>query len=125
MSFFDEFTQKARDVAGTAAEKAREVAGSAKISAAILSEKRELNKRYREIGQWYASEHAGGDVPEAIADVMNAVRESQDKITALQAEREQAETEEALAEEDGKTCPVCGRVSADKFCPNCGRPLEE
>ena len=42
MSFFDEFTQKAKAVAATAQEKAREAADSAKISAAILSEKREL-----------------------------------------------------------------------------------
>ena len=42
MSYFEEVTQKARELAATAAEKAREAADSAKISAAIISEKREL-----------------------------------------------------------------------------------
>ena len=71
MSYFEEVTQKARELAATAAEKAREAADSAKISAAIISEKRELDKNYRAIGQWYACENTG-EVPEAIADVIAA-----------------------------------------------------
>ena len=133
MSFFDELTQKAKTAgenvserARGASEKAKEVANSVKISAAILAEKRELDKRYREIGQWYANEYApDGEVPEGIADVMNAVREIQEKISALQAERDQAETEEAIAAEEGKVCPVCGKISDARFCPHCGAPLVE
>ena len=83
MSYFEEVTQKARELAATAAEKAREAADSAKISAAIISEKRELDKNYRAIGQWYACENTG-EVPEAIADVIAAVRASQEKIAELQ-----------------------------------------
>ena len=51
MSYFEEMTQKARAAATTAAEKVREVADTAKISAAIIAEKRELDKSYRAIGQ--------------------------------------------------------------------------
>ena len=87
MSFFDELTQKAKVVAATASEKAREAADSAKISASIIAEKRELDKNYRAIGQWYACEHLEGEVPEAIADVIAAVKASQEKITQLQAAR--------------------------------------
>ena len=87
MSFFDELTQKAKVVAATASEKAREAADSAKISAAILTEKRELDRNYRAIGQWYVSEYQ--EVPEAIADVIAAVRASQEKIAELQARREE------------------------------------
>ena len=123
MSFFDELTQKAKTVAGNVSEKAKEVADSAKISAAILAEKRELDKRYREIGQWYANEYAAGGFPEAIADVMQAVRASQDKISELQAEREKAENAEAIAAEDGNVCPVCGKISYARFCPHCGAPM--
>ena len=83
MSFFDELTQKAKVVAATASEKAREAADSAKISASIIAEKRELDKNYRAIGQWYACEHLEGEVPEAIADVIAAVKASQEKITQL------------------------------------------
>ena len=58
MSYFEEAKQKAREVAAVAAEKARAAADSAKISAAIIAEKRELDKNYRAIGQWYACEYA-------------------------------------------------------------------
>ena len=120
MSYFEEVTQKARELAATAAEKAREAADSAKISAAIISEKRELDKNYRAIGQWYACENTG-EGPEAIA----AVKASQEKITQLQALREVKEAEEAAAGPDGKVCPVCGKISDTKFCPHCGAPMGE
>ena len=126
MSFFDELTQKARVVAATASEKAREAADSAKISAAILTEKRELDKNYRAIGQWYVGEYQ--EVPEAIADVVAAVKASQEKIEQLQATREKAENEEASIETEavaGVVCPVCGKISDSKFCPHCGAPLEK
>ena len=123
MSFFDELTQKARVVAATASEKAREAADSAKISAAILTEKRELDRNYRAIGQWYVGEYQ--EVPEAIADVVAAVKASQEKITQLQALREAKEAEEAAAGPDGKVCPVCGKISDTKFCPHCGAPMGE
>ena len=120
MSYFEEMTQKARAAATTAAEKVREVADTAKISAAIIAEKRELDKSYRAIGQWYACENAGSEVPEAIADV----RASQAKIAELQARREEAESAEAVEPEEGRVCPVCGKISNTKFCPHCGAPLE-
>ena len=82
MSFFDELTQKAKSVAATATEMAKEAAGSAKISAAILAEKREMDKNYRAIGQWFVCEY--DEAPEAIADVVAAVRASQEKIAQLE-----------------------------------------
>ena len=99
-------------------------ADSAKISAEIIREKRELDKNYRAIGQWYACEHTE-EVPEAIADVIAAVRASQEKISELQASREAAESEEAAAQAEGKVCPVCGKISDSKFCPHCGAPMGE
>lgn len=124
MSYFEEMTQRARAAVSTAAGKAREVADSAKISAAIIAEKRELDKSYRAIGQWYACEYAGEEAPEAIADVIAAVRASQEKIADLQARREEAECAEAAAPEEGTVCPVCGKISDTKFCPHCGAPME-
>ena len=124
MSYFEEMTQKARAAVSTAAGKAREVADSAKISASIIAEKRELDKNYRAIGQWYACENEGKEVPEAIADVIAAVRASQEKIAELQAKREEAECAEAGVPEEGKVCPVCGKISDTKFCPHCGAPME-
>lgn len=124
MSYFEEVTQKARAAVSTAAVKAREVADSAKISAAIISEKRELDKSYRALGQWYACEHGEGEIPEAVADVMAAIRSSQQKIADLQASRDAAENAEANQPEEGAVCPVCGKISDSKFCPHCGAPME-
>ncbi len=127
MSFFDDLTQKAKSVAMTATEKAKEAADSAKISAAIIAEKRELDKNYRAIGQWFVCEHTE-DIPEGIADVVAAVRASQEKIAQLQASRESAENAEAAgeaAEPAGTVCPVCGKISDSKFCPHCGAPMGE
>lgn len=117
-------TQKAKAAVSTAAEKAREVADSAKISAAIIAEKRELDKSYRALGQWYACEYGAGEVPEAVADIMAAVRASQDRIAELQASREAAESAESTAPEEGAVCPVCGKITNTKFCPHCGAPME-
>ena len=72
MSFFDDLTRKAKDVANVATVKAREAADSAKISADIIKEKRELDKNYRAIGQWFVCEYAD-NVPEAVADLVSAV----------------------------------------------------
>ena len=69
MSFLDELTQKAKVVASAATEKAKSAAAKAKISADILAEKRELDKNYRAIGQWFVCEHPD-EAPEAIADVV-------------------------------------------------------
>lgn len=120
MSFFDDLTQKAKAVASTAGEMAKDVADSAKISAAILAERREMDKNYRAIGQWFVCEH-GDDVPEAVADLVSAVKASQEKIAQLQASRDKAmEVERA---QEGTVCPVCGKISDSKFCPHCGAPM--
>lgn len=141
MSFFDDLTKKAKAVAATASEKAKDAAESARISAAIIAEKRELDKNYRAIGQWYVCEHEGEEVPAAVADLVTAVQASQEKIAELQASKEkvedvivvdgdevvevEAENVEAEDESAGRVCPICGKVSESKFCPHCGAPMGE
>ena len=122
MSFFEELPQRVKGVAGAVGEKAREAADSAKISAAILTEKRELSKNYHAIGQWYVCEHTG-EAPEAIRDVVEAARASQERIAELQASREAAEAAESAEEPVGTVCPVCGKIGTTKFCPHCGAPM--
>ena len=119
MSFFDDLTKKAKIVANVASEKAREAADSAKISADIIKERRELDKNYRAIGQWFVCEHAD-NVPDAVADLVCAVQASRKRIEELQALREHAEETAAVS---GIACPVCGQVSDSKFCPHCGAPI--
>ena len=123
MSFFDELTAKAKNVANAASEKAREAADSAKISADIIKERRELDKTYRAIGQWFVSEYAD-NAPDGIADLVAAVHASNKKIEELQSLRASAE-EGAKSKPHGRTCPVCGEQSASKFCPHCGAPIQQ
>ena len=118
MAFFDDFPQKAKSMAAAAGEKARDVADSAKLTAAILSEQRELDKNYRAIGEWYVTTLAE-DAPEAVADLVAAARKSQNRIAELRGARQQ------ISGDAGRTCPLCGTVSEGRFCPQCGAPLEE
>ena len=139
MSFFDELTKKAKAAASTVTEKTKEAAETARISAAILAEKREMDKNYRAIGQWYVCE-LEGDAPAAVADLVAAVKASQEKIEELEASKAKAEEsvvtvdeegevvpteEEAAPEVLGAVCPVCGKISESRFCPHCGAPMGE
>ncbi len=121
MSFFDDVSRQARDFAAVADRKAREVADSAKTTAAIMSEQREIEKNYRVIGEWFVNDYEG-DAPAAIADVVAAVKASQEKIAALRASREQPAAAETVVDA-GRACPNCGEVSNGKFCPKCGSPM--
>ena len=122
MAFFDEFGDKAKDLAVTAGEKAREVADKARITAAILATQREIDKNCRVIGEWFVSEYQG-DTPEAIADVVEAVKAGRQRVAELQAAREKAPGEEEPVVDAGRACPLCGQVSNGKFCPHCGAPM--
>lgn len=145
MSFFENFAEKAKlyaniaadkakDVAEVAADKAKDVKETAQLNMAIRSEQRELEKNYRAIGQWFASEFEG-EIPEAIKDVVEAIQTSRAKIEAMEAElAEKPHTEiEFTIEKDAdlKTCPVCGTATNTRFCPECGAevvsptPVEE
>ena len=96
MAFFEDLSRKVQDVAFAAAEKGKEVAAIAsekaqdaadtvKTNVAIAGEQRAIEKNYRAIGEWYVSE-LKGEAPEAVADIVAAIRASQAKIAALQGE---------------------------------------
>lgn len=78
--------EKGKEVAAVAGEKAQDAADSVKLSVAIAGEQRTLEKSYRAIGEWYVSE-AGEDVPDAIADIVAAARDSLAKLADLEAQR--------------------------------------
>jgi hypothetical protein len=113
----------------------------------IMSEQREMEKNYRAIGEWFVSEFEG-EIPDAVKDVVAAVNASKAKIAELEAQKaankaaeeeadvvveaadvvvEEAPAEEAPVEEAPAVpaCPVCGKQSEGKYCPECGAPMNE
>ena len=106
MAFFDNFSKKVQDVAFAATEKAQQVAAiagekaqqvaavvgekandvadKAKTEYEMAAERRSIDKNYRAIGEWYVSA-LEGDAPEAVADVVKAIRESQKKLADYEA----------------------------------------
>jgi rubrerythrin len=125
MAFLDDLSKKAKDVAAIATEKAKDAADFAKINMAIVAEQRELDKSYRTIGEWFVSEYSG-EIPDAVKDMVDAVKASKSKIADLEASKPQkAEDAETVPETNVKKCPICGAVSDSKFCPQCGAPMGE
>ena len=150
MAFFDKLkdvaeivAEKAKDAAEVVSEKAKDVGESAKIGVEILSEQREMEKNYRAIGEWFVSEYEG-EIPDAVKDVVAAVNASKAKIAELEAQKAEKEAAKAAAEEADvvveeapaeeapveeapavPACPVCGKQSEGKYCPECGAPMNE
>ena len=100
MAFFEDLSKKVQDMAFAAAEKGKEVAAAAsekaqdaaesvKTSVAIASEQRVIEKNYRAIGEWYVST-LEGDAPEAVADIVAAIKASQEKLAAYETAKAEA-----------------------------------
>ena len=129
MAFLDNLSKKAQDVAAAAGAQAKLAADTAKINMQIASEQREIEKDYKTIGEWFVAEH-GDEAPEAIADVVAAIRAAKEKILELEAAKEKKDEVveadgEVVEEVEKKVCPVCGAASEGKFCPECGAPMGE
>lgn len=125
MAFFDNFSKKVQDVAFVAAEKAQQaaaVAGEkanaaadrAKLEYEMAAERRSMDKNYRALGEWYVST-LEGDAPEAVADIVAAIKNSQEKLAACEA---------AKAEAAAKKEPVI-EVTIEKKCDEEAPAAEE
>ncbi len=75
-------TEKAQVVAAAAGEKAGAVKEVAKTNISLVTEKRNLEKSYQALGEWFAAQ-CGDDAPEGAADMLAAIRESQEKLELL------------------------------------------
>ena len=124
MAFFEDLSRKVQDAAFAAAEKGKEVAAiasekaqdaaeSVKTSVAIASEQRAIEKNYRAIGEWYVSELTG-EAPEAVADIVKAIRDSQAKIAELQGQAKDEPVEAECAEAAEETPDVPAETSAQE-----------
>ena len=128
MAFFDNFSKKVQDVAFVAAEKAQQVAAvagekanavadKAKIEYEMAAERRSMDKNYRALGEWYVST-LEGDAPEAVADIVAAIKNSQENLAAYEA----AKAEAAAAKKEKE--PVI-EVTIEKKCDEEAPAAEE
>ena len=124
MAFFEDLSKKVQDMAFAAAEKGKEVAviagekaqdaaESVKTSVAIASEQRAIEKNYRAIGEWYVSELTG-EAPEAVADIVSAIRSSQARIAELQGQAADAPVEAECTEAAEETPAVPAETAAQE-----------
>jgi hypothetical protein len=82
--------EKAGSLIDYAAEKAGALKDYAVSGIALVNEKRTLEKNYQALGEWYAAQCVDS-APEAVADIVRAIHESQAKIAELRSRG--AETE--------------------------------
>ncbi len=75
-------TEKAQGVAAAAGEKAGVVKEVAKTNISLVTEKRNLEKSYQALGEWFAAQ-CGDDVPEGAEDMIAAIRLTQEKLEKL------------------------------------------
>ena len=87
---------------------------------AILSEQRELEKNYRAIGEWYVST-LGGDAPEAVADIVAAIKSSQEKLAAYEAAKAEAAAAKKAQE---PIIEVTIEKDAEEEAPTAAEPKE-
>ena len=125
MAFFNELTQKAKNMAAVAADKTKDAAEVVKANVAIAGEQREIDKNYRTIGEWFVNEYEG-QFPDAICELVEAIAASKNRIAELEAGK--AKEDASVVEAEGvvvKTCAACGAEVSTKFCPQCGAPVGE
>lgn len=117
MGFFDNLGKTITDAGQGAIRKGKEMADAAKYNSMISDEEKLISSAFEEIGRKYFE--MKGDAPEEeFASAVEAIRQSQAKITEYQ---------NALKQLKGtRKCPSCGAEvpSESSFCPVCGAKLE-
>lgn len=102
MAYWEEFKRKAQETAYAAAEKAQDAAAAAgekagvvkdvaKTNVSLVTEKRNLEKCFQALGEWYAAQ-CGDEAPEGAADLLKAIRDSQAKLEELRTRKSEQDT---------------------------------
>ena len=117
--FFKNITDRAKEVAVYAGEVAKSAAETAKINVRIANENHNIEKAYKEIGEWFCNEHEG-EYPEAIRDIVENIKAAKLRVAELK-EQIGEDKEESVGT---KVCPNCGTAAGSAFCPNCGTRLD-
>lgn len=76
-------TEKAQGMAAAAGEKASAVKEVAKTNISLVTEKRNLEKAYQALGEWFAAQCGCDDVPEGAAEMLAEIRALEDKLETL------------------------------------------
>lgn len=82
---------KAQGAAAVASEKAGVIKDVAKTNVSLVTEKRNLEKCYQALGEWYAAQ-CGDEVPEGAADMLKAIRDAEAKLEELKARKTEQDT---------------------------------
>ncbi len=85
-------TEKVQEAAAVAGEKAGTVREVAKTNVSLMTEKRNLEKAYQALGEWYAAQMGRSDAPEGAADLIASIRASEDKLGRLKAMKNEQDT---------------------------------
>jgi RNA polymerase subunit RPABC4/transcription elongation factor Spt4 len=118
MSFFEKVSERFKQGSQGAAQKVKELSDTIKLNNQIAEEKKALAGTFRRLGESYY-ELFGEKPDEMLEEYIAAIKESEEKIAALQAEKNLIKS---LVK-----CPECGKL-VDKdaaFCPECGYKMPE
>ena len=99
MAFFDELSKKLSGVSRVAVRKAKEVTDIGSLKLQIADENRKLSKIYENLGREYFDRFQD-EAAEELSGLVKQIKDSTDKIAALQDEISKVEAESAARAEE-------------------------
>ena len=99
MAFFDELSKKLSGVSRVAVRKAKEVTDIGSLKLQIADENRKLSKIYENLGREYCDRFQD-EAAEELSGLVKQIKDSTDKIAALQDEISRVEAESAARAEE-------------------------
>lgn len=121
MSFFKKLTETVTKGVSTATEKAQQTVEITKLHSQIAGKRKEIERKYNEIGEAVYRAYLDGDLSKAETDVIPACQQIADK------NRDIDSLEDRIRElRNEKECECGQRVPFQtRFCPACGKPFPE